>query len=564
MEASPDGYLARGALEAAGLTAAGCIEAGKLEWRRKVEDAIRPGMAEAARREAARRCGVNAAIPRLAALWRAAAELLAGADGATGRVELATRDTAEGRRREVLLNTARPVAEAVLALPMLVLDATLPERLLRHRLPDLRVLAEVRAEAPHMRVRQVLGGFAKTSIVPSGAAGYEENRRRERLAEKVRRFIAARSGGERTLVVTYKGLEGRFAGLPGVETAHFNAVAGRDEWGPGPGREGVRHLFVVGRPMPAPEDARRLAAALTGRPVPREQPGRVPRGATMRDGSGAAVAVRAYEDADLEAVRAAVTDAELVQAIGRGRGVNRGEDNPLDVWLLAGDAVAALPVDELARWEDVAPAAGPRERMAEEGVVLESPGDAARAYPDLFPNPEAAKKALQRDGAGTGDFGDISLWNTSIGVCPRNAGATPVRVDYRPPGRGQRTRAAWAHPTRLPGLRGWLEGVLGVGLVHYAVHPAPEPDAPDAPDDQPGLPPSAFGLRRIGPGGTEPVCFESGLSVRLGAGGTLRLPLHSTFIAPASAKALAHGSLRAAGDRVVGVELRLTVDRPTA
>ena len=231
----------------------------------------------------------------------------------------------------------------------------------------------MRATAPHMRVHQVLGGFGKTSLVPRpGIAGAEYRRREKRIAE-LRRFIAARSGGARTLLVTYQDLEAHFAGLPGVELAHFNAIAGRDEWGPGPDREGVRHLFVVGRPLPAPEDVRRLAAALTGRPAPREQPVRVSRGATMRDGSGAAVAVRAYEDPDLEAVRAAITDAELMQVIGRGRGINRTAENPLDVWLLAGDAVVALAVDELARWEDVAPAQGPRERMAERGVVLESP-----------------------------------------------------------------------------------------------------------------------------------------------------------------------------------------------
>jgi len=52
--------------------------------------------------------------------------------------------------------------------------------------------------------------------------------------------------------------------------------------------------------------------------------------------------------------------------------------------------------------------------MAERGVVLESPGDAARAYPDLFPSAEAAKKALQRCPSEDIDFGDISLWDWSF------------------------------------------------------------------------------------------------------------------------------------------------------
>ena len=78
----------------------------------------------------------------------------------------------------------------------------------------------------------------------------------------------------------------------------------------------------------------------------------------------------------------------------------------MDVWLLAGDAVVALPLDELARWKDVAPAPGPRERMAERGVVLESPRDAGARLPGPVPEPgrrplRQALHALRREG---GDF----------------------------------------------------------------------------------------------------------------------------------------------------------------
>jgi hypothetical protein len=484
VEAESGLYLTCVKLEAAGLTAADCTLAHGLEWRRKVEDVMYPGMPEEARREAVRRCAGNAVILRLAALWKAAGELLEGEGEATGRVELATRDGAEGRQRVVLLHTMRRIAEKVLALPMLLLDATLPATLLRHRLPRLRVLAEVRAAAPHMRVHQILGGFGKTSVVPYPEIAEAENRRRLARIAEVRDFIALLTGGARALVVTHENLEAHFGGLPGVELAHFNAVAGRDEWGPGPGREGVRHLFVVGRPLPAPEDVRQLTAALTGRPVPAEQPQRVTRGATMRDGTGAAVQVRAYADPDLEAVRAAITDAELVQVIGRGRGINRTAANPLDVWLLAGDVVVPLPLDRLCRWEDVAP--GPLERMAARSVVLASPSDAAKAYPDLFPKGEkAAREALARaaEGAGVkrGDFGPKTLWELPIGKWVRNTAW--VRVDYRPAGRGQQTRTAWARSDCLPELRTWLEAVIGTELAHYA--PA-EPLAAAQPVRTPG------------------------------------------------------------------------------
>ncbi|MDO9713769.1 hypothetical protein Q7A36_36000, partial [Paracraurococcus sp. LOR1-02] len=538
VEAAPDGYLTRAALLAAGLTAAGCTMANKLEWQRKVKDAMRPGMSPEARREAKRRCAGNAAIPRLSALWKAAAALLEGGDEATGRIELAIRDTAEGRQRVILLHTMREVAEAVTDLPMLLLDATLPADLLRHRLPRLELLAEVRAAAPHMRVHQVLGGFGKTSIVPHPETSEDESRRFNRIAE-LRDFIALRTGGARTLVVTYEGLEPHFADLPGVETAHFNDIAGRDEWGPQLGRPGVRYLFVIGRPLPAPEDTRRLAAALTGRPVPAGQLARVTRGATMRDGTGAGVPVRAYADPDLEAVRAAICDAELVQVIGRGRGINRTAADPLEVYLLAGDVLAPVPLATLTRWEDVAP--GPVECMAARGVVLASATDAARAYPDLFPTAEAAKKALQRSGCCGGDFGDKPLWVVPIGPCPRNPFCNDlpdlVPVAYRPAGRGQQTRTAWAHADRLPTLRAWLKAAAGAPLAVFepasqgeAAAPSPPPSPPTrtppmpddlppspppAPPEQDGLPPAAFGMRRVGPGAAAPLAVPKGISVRV-------------------------------------------------
>jgi hypothetical protein len=327
-----------------------------------------------------------------------------------------------------------------------------------------------------MRVHQVLGGFGKTSIVPdpdlekrdNPDKRKKENQRRFKRIAKIRDFILLCTGGDRALVVTYQELEPYFADLPGVETAHFGAVEGRDHWGPQPGRPGIRHLFQIGRPLASPEDTRRAAAALTGRPVPAELPGHITRGATMRDGSAAPVQVRAYADPDLEAVRASITDAATVQVIGRGRGLNRTEANPLDVWLFAGDVVAPLPLDSLTDCQDAAP--GPSARMAARGVILASPSDATRAYPDLFPTPEATKKALQREKAGQ-EHGDIPLWKTPIGECPR---VRLVRVEYRPKLPKAKTRVAWVRPDRLPQLRAWLEAVAGAKLTLYD----PQPPSP--------------------------------------------------------------------------------------
>jgi putative DNA primase/helicase len=480
IEASQDAHPSRAALVAAGLTASDCREASRLEWRRKVTGLLRPGMAPEARRDAVQRCAGNAAIPRLSALWKAAAALLDGEEEACGRIELSRREDAEGSSRILLLHTVRPIAEAVTALPMLLLSATLSEPLMRQRLPGLVILAEVRAVAPHMRLHQILGGFGKTSIIPHPKADEAENKRRRNRIADLRDFISSRTGGARTLVITYLELEPFLAGLPGVEVAHFNAISGRDEWGPQSDRPGVRFLFVIGRPMARPETTRRLAAAMTGRALPEEEAGKVTRGATMRDGTARPIEIRAYADPDLEAVRASITEAELIQAIGRGRGINRTAANPLDVWLLAGDVVVPLPLDSLTSWQDAAP--GPVDRMAARGVVLTSPSDAARAYPDVFPKGEkSAREALRRQaregGQGQDDLGPKPLWRLLLGVWVLNSGWS---FAYRPPGRGQQFRHGWAPASLDPEeALAWLVAKLGeIETFAPEVSPTHPPEPP--------------------------------------------------------------------------------------
>ena len=141
-----------------------------------------------------------------------------------------------------------------------------------------------------------------------------------------------------------------------------------------------------------------MVLALTGRPIPNETPHQESRGQRMSDGTTATLQIRAYTDPDLEALRVAITDAEVMQAAGRGRAVNRTAEAPLALFILA-DVVVPMPVKRITRWGDVR--LSPQQRMAARGVVTDSPSDAWRLYPDLFPSAEAAKKALQRGISGT-------------------------------------------------------------------------------------------------------------------------------------------------------------------
>ena len=344
----------------------------------------------------------------------------------------------------------------------------MPADLVRHYLPRLEVLAEVRVAAPHMEVHQVLGGWGKTSIVPSTKAAPEENRRRENLVGELADFVQLNSGGN-GLVITYEAIEDRFTTVPGIRTGHFNAIAGLDQF------RDVRSAFVIGRPLADARVMRDDALALTGRPIPHESGRMETRGALMVDGTGQAINVRCYADPDMEAMRAAITDAEVIQAVGRVRGVRRTAIDPVMMFVMA-DVVLPLPVTALTRWADLR--LDVVSRMRARGAVLFGPTDAAKAYPDLFPTAEAAKKALQRAGGGKGDFGDIPLRVSILGECPRNRLA---QVVYRPAGRGQQQRTAKAAAWRLDGLREWLETRLGPLLVYSVdTDPSPNPSARQA------------------------------------------------------------------------------------
>ena len=200
-------------------------------------------------------------------------------------------------------------------------------------------------------------------------------------------------------MITYDAIETRFA-QHGVRTGHFNAIAGLDTFGD------ARTVFVIGRPLPAPDVHRRLALALTGRPISPEEPHLETRGQLMADGTGMAVECRVYADPDMEALRVAITDTEVLQAAGRGRAVNRTAETPLALFILA-DVLVPLPVKQIHRWADVRP--NVLQRMAARGLVTDSPTDAWRLYPDLFPSAEAAKKALPKGSRGTSPYDSIFL-----------------------------------------------------------------------------------------------------------------------------------------------------------
>ncbi len=98
----------------------------------------------------------------------------------------------------------------------------------------------------------------------------------------------------------------------------------------------------------------------------------------MADGTGHPVDGDRHPDPVAEAVRWQIAEAEVMQAVGRARAVNRTAGNPVSIEIWNGLALP-LTVDEVVPWEKVP--AGYEADMVADGIALASAPDMAAAWP---------------------------------------------------------------------------------------------------------------------------------------------------------------------------------------
>jgi hypothetical protein len=362
----------------------------------------------------------------------------------------------------VLWRGIAPVREQY-QVPALLMDATLPDKtILEAYFPQVEVLPEIRVAMPHVYIRQILNApiSRKRLLTDIDKPLTNDFNRKAVRRHIVRRWVE--TGRQSTLVVCQQKYEDwlKDSGLPSnIAIEHFNNIEGLDQY------KGVRLLIVVGRTIPIPETIELYAGALTGvQPIKANNETmawyeRVVRGIHLVGGSGVAVNCDGHPDPTAEAVRWQICEGQLVQAIGRGRGVNRTAETPLDVDILA-DVVLPLVVNEVSYWR---PPSEVYEMLADDGIVLTSAVDMVKARPDLWPNMKAAERALKMlyktlslcSGAEAGSDGQ-SLIGYYIRLCPS---VRPLR--YQPRGPKQKRRTAVYDPAVLPDPRAWLEDRLG-------------------------------------------------------------------------------------------------------
>ena len=153
-----------------------------------------------------------------------------------------------------------------------------------------------------------------------------------------------------------------------------------------------------------------------------------------------------HSDKAAETVRAAICDDQVIQVVGRGRGVNRTADDPLDVHVLA-DVALPLVCDRLTNWDFERP--DMLQRMLLAGVAVDSPADAARLHPDLLQNEKRAQKVFELLG-----FGRQTPISTSYRELSLKSAV------YRRPGRGRSRQRAWWIGGADDDARRWLEARL--------------------------------------------------------------------------------------------------------
>jgi putative DNA primase/helicase len=425
----------------------------------------------------------NADLHRMAMLWTIIDKGMKDGSDTLGHLRLITNK--EGVR-VLHLYGRQDVKGEFARVPTIHINALHRPDLIAHYYPTVEDLGFIHIAAPYQRIRQVTGNnWAKSFLLPEDGDMPEVVAKR---LDKLRRAKAtvlreAASIGGSILFVACKDvvLALRKQGLPSnIKTGWFNAVAGRNEFEGVDGRD-FDGVIILGTINPTVDTMERAAAALTGKP-----PKTLSGGETQYPLADAYRLVRRgksivsiptqdrrHPDDLVEALRAHITLGEIIQAMGRGRGVRRGADKPVQIVILS-DAVMPFPVDEIV--SQAAKDISHRDLMlAEGGIAFEDGTSAAKAYPGLYRSPVNARDLFREERnradrtTAWGSLREISIREPHA-LLPE-AGSAVERKDvwgrslslalFQKAGERQRPQRAWFDAALCPDPRGFIEAAVG-------------------------------------------------------------------------------------------------------
>jgi hypothetical protein len=278
----------------------------------------------------------------------------------------------------LVLRTIRPIHRSWLG-AVAHIDATLRPKIVHKVLPFLDLRADIQIETPFQRIVAVTGKSTSRSALGDEAA-----------ARDFGNAVLARATlvPGRTLVVTTKAMahawQKQFPNWPKhIPVLHHGAVVGLD------GFKDVRLMIIIGRNLPPPWVIEQYAGALSGEAVtPCAEwfsEGQVT--VVAADGTRASFKKEWHPDPLAEEVRASIAEDGTLQEIGRARGLNRTEKDPVTIELW-GDTLPLLPVDSIRPFEW----ASKDEIALGYGLWVESAADLAKIAPEL-----GSEKAIKSD-----------------------------------------------------------------------------------------------------------------------------------------------------------------------
>ena len=406
------------------------------EWRRKIEEGPWQQRTQ------------NASIRKMTLLWDAVDEDLNGNAVASGRLYYHHND--EGIRC-IRVCGRRDVHESW-QVPTLLIDATLAEDLVRFYWPQIKITARIDIAAPYQRIYQAADRSFSKKILKS-----------HKNQALLKAFICARhrERGGKTLVVGNKDFVTGLNLPDDIQTAWFNALAGHNQF------KAVRTLIVIGRPLPPHVNAERMAGALSGTPPhelknANEGYDRTDIVRLMRCGGGYKQILgegNCHPDPIAETIRSQIADGQIIQAIGRARGIWRTEQNPVDIFVLS-DAVLPVPVDGFLQEAFVFEQSQEERMLAEGGIAFYSAAAAAKAYPALYRTQKAAEHALARSKQAASSMSPFPYKKPLYGFGEMLQDRL-AEVFYRKQGPSYRRERALVDLRRILDPRTYLEGLLG-------------------------------------------------------------------------------------------------------
>jgi hypothetical protein len=422
-----------------------CSKAIQAEWRNitsKAEQALWPGMLPEERRAAKIKLDQIKFDRQVVKIFAAVRELLRLGGAVSGRLRLEPGD--QTKDRIVKVYGIKPVLARFAKSSIFIMSATLPKWEILHKFfPHVEIVGRIKVTAPHTVVRQVDGAPVTQRKLVS-----------DRNKHAIRAYILQRwhhCGRQPTVVIAQKEFADwlRNSRLPGnISVEHYNAIRGIDT------HKHVRLLVCVVRTLPGPETVEGLAGVLSG-VKPREATGEGASGGRWYEKRDAEIQegewrkVDWHPDKTAEAVRRQICDAELMQAIGRGRGVNRTDEHPLDVDVLA-DVALPITVNRVMKWSAVNPLI---EMLIVEGFLLTSAVDLSKARSWSL---RTAQRALE-------DLG----WrrhrqNLLVDTIKEEIGGDIRVFRYQPTGAKQKWRTGYYAPAIAQfEPRQWLEQHVG-------------------------------------------------------------------------------------------------------